>query len=236
MENRDECIYFVFQSAFMDSQNQSLETLQDIKKIMDRSSRFISLSGLSGIAAGVCALVGAYFAHGVINRGERGWSIREMDRLLQYDGPLGIDMIKAFMGSRLFWIAVFTFITAFLLAFIFTYIRSAKQGIPVWGAMARRLMWNVIMPMIAGGVFLLKLIEAGVYGLIAPGCLIFYGLALVNGSKFTLGEIRFLGYAMIVLGIINCWYPGLGLYFWAAGFGLFHIIYGLLMWNRYERN
>jgi hypothetical protein len=232
----NEPIYFVFQSAFMNRQNQPLETLQDIKKMMDRSSRFISLSGLSGIAAGICALVGAWFAHGVINGNGRGTGIREMDVLMNYNGPAGVGMVEAFMGSRLFWIAIFTLIAAFILAFIFTYLRSSKQGIPVWGAMARRLMWNVLMPMGAGGIFLLKLIEAGVYGLLAPGCLIFYGLALVNGSKFTLGEIRFLGYAMIILGLVNCWYPGFGLYFWALGFGVFHIVYGLLMWNRYERN
>jgi len=139
------------------------------------------------------------------------------------------------MGSRLFWIACITLISAIVMAFIFTYIRSSKQGIPVWGVMAKRLMWNVALPMMAGGIFLLKLIEAGVYGLIAPGCLIFYGLALVNGAKYTLGEIRYLGYVMVMLGLINCWFPGYGLYFWAAGFGVLHIVYGIVMWNKYER-
>jgi hypothetical protein len=224
----------VFQSAFMNDQNQSLETLQDIKKMMDRSSRFISLSGLSGVAAGVCALVGAWFASGIINGSGRAGA-RKMDNWLEYKGPIGADMMMSFMGSRLFWIAVLTFIAAFALSFLFTYLRSAKEGIPLWGTMARRLMVNVMLPMVVGGIFLLKLIEAGVYGLIAPGCLIFYGLALVNGAKYTVGEVRYLGYAMIVLGLINCWYPGYGLYFWSAGFGLLHIVYGVIMWNKYER-
>ena len=218
----------------MNSQDQSLETLADIKKMMDRSSRFISLSGLSGIAAGICALVGAWFAKKVIYG---GGSIRGNPRSAVQDSydRIDVDMLQAFMGSRLFWIATITFLAALTFAFIFTYIRSSKQGIPVWGVMAKRLMWNVALPMGAGGIFLLKLIEAGVYGLIAPGCLIFYGLALVNGAKYTLGEIRYLGYAMILLGLVNCWYPGYGLYFWAAGFGLLHIIYGIVMWNKYER-
>ena len=225
--------YFVFQSAFMDSQNQSIETLQDIKNMMNRSSRFISLSGLSGVAAGVCALAGAWFAYGVINPGTDNTRSRNF-----YDVPLsdgGIPTIRAFMGDKLFWIAVFTFVAAFVLAFLFTWIRSRKENIPVWGITARRLMWNVLLPMTVGGIFLLKLIEAGVYGLIAPGCLIFYGLALINGSKYTLGEIRYLGYANVMLGLINCWYPGYGLFFWAAGFGVLHIVYGIVMWNKYER-
>ena len=90
--------------------------------------------------------------------------------------------------------------------------------------------------MIAGGFYLLREIQVGNYGLIAPGCLIFYGLALVNASKYTLGEVRFLGYAQIILGVINLWFIGYGLYFWAAGFGLMHIIYGMLMWYKYERD
>ncbi len=218
----------------MNSQNQSLETLEDIKKMMDRSSRFISLSGLSGIAAGICALVGAWFANKVINGGGPATLNPRSSVQDTYEG-MDVDMLQAFMSNRLFWIAVFTFLAALTFAFLFTYIRSSKQGIPVWGVMAKRLMWNVALPMCAGGIFLLKLIEAGVYGLIAPGCLIFYGLALINGAKYTLGEIRYLGYAMVLLGLLNCWYPGYGLYFWAAGFGLLHIIYGIVMWNKYER-
>ena len=218
----------------MNSQNQSLETLEDIKKMMDRSSRFISLSGLSGIAAGICALVGAWFANMVIDGGGQ-IGVNARRGVHESYEEIGVDMLQAFMGNRLFWIALFTFLAAITFAFIFTYIRSSKQGIPVWGVMAKRLMWNVALPMGAGGIFLLKLIEAGVYGLIAPGCLIFYGLALVNGAKYTLGEIRYLGYALIVLGLVNCWYPGYGLYFWAAGFGLLHIIYGIVMWYKYER-
>lgn len=219
----------------MNSQQPSLDTIADIKKMMDRSSRFISLSGLSGIAAGTCALVGAFFASTVIGTSGGRKVENGLYDLEHRSDSIGIDLIQSFMGSRLFLIALFTFLAAFVFAFIFTYLRSTKQGVPVWGAMAKRLMWNVSLPMTAGGIFLLKLIEAGVFGLIAPGCLIFYGLALVNGAKYTLGEIRYLGYAMIVLGLINCWFPGYGLYFWAAGFGVLHIVYGIVMWNKYER-
>ncbi len=218
----------------MSSQNQTLETIQDIRNMMERSSRFISLSGLSGIAAGLCALTGAWFAYDVIE-GSGGSALRKPGLIADGYSSDGVDMLRSFMGSRLFTIALLTLISAIVLAVFFTYIRSKRQDVPVWGATAKRLIWNIALPLFAGGIFLLKLIEAGVYGLIAPGCLIFYGIALVNGAKYTFGEIRFLGYAMIGLGLINCWFPGYGLYFWAAGFGLLHIIYGIVMWNKYER-
>ncbi len=210
-------------------QNQT-DQLQHIRQMMEQSSRFISLSGLSGIAAGTCALAGAYFASGVINRGA-GSSLKELDNHI-YNGNLNI---RDYMGNSLFLIALFTLMAAFVLSAIFTWLRSKKTNTLIWGSASKRLLINVCIPMVAGGIYILKLIEHGSFGLIAPGCLIFYGLALVNGSKYTLGEVRFLGYGQIILGVINLWYTGYGLYFWAAGFGVLHIVYGAIMWSKYER-
>jgi uncharacterized membrane protein (UPF0182 family) len=224
-------IYFVFQSTFTMSNNQEqVQQLQHIKQMMEQSSRFISLSGLSGIAAGCCALAGAWFASGIIHN-SRGNQLKELDMHL-YEGNINL---ADYMGNKLFVVAICTFIAAFVLSTLFTWLRSKKTQTPIWGSASKRLVINVSIPMIAGGFYILKLISHGSFGLIAPGCLIFYGLALVNGSKYTLGEVRFLGYGQIILGIINLWYPGEGLYFWAAGFGLLHIVYGAIMWSKYER-
>ncbi len=221
-----------YKALFMSSAKQQLDALTDIRQMMERSSRFISLSGLSGVAAGVCALVGAYFAYGIINPIHLEGSVKA-EGIKETFQP---QTLRDFMGNKLFMIALVTFIAALVLAFAFTWLRSHKNNVPVWGAAARRLMVNVSVPMIAGGIYIFKLIENGTYGLIAPGCLLFYGLALLNASKYTLGEIKYLAYVQIVLGLISCWFIGYGLYFWAAGFGLMHIIYGILMWYRYERN
>ena len=139
------------------------------------------------------------------------------------------------MTTQLVTIALLTFVAAFVSSFFFTYLRSKRSGIPLWGSTSIRLFWNTIIPLAVGGLFLFKLLQLEQYALIAPGCLIFYGLALVNASKYTLGEIRYLGYGQLLLGIINLWMVGYGLYFWALGFGILHIIYGLLMWFKYER-
>ncbi len=217
------------------SNQEPQQDLQHIKNMMERSSRFISLSGLSGIAAGLCALIGAYFANDVINHSYQN-TLRKLDSDL-YDVTVNGNLsVKEFMGNSLFQIAIVTFIAAFSLSFLFTYLRSKKTNTKLWGTTSKRLFINVMVPLVAGGIYILKLIEAGTFGLIAPGCLIFYGLALVNASKFTLGEVRYLGYLQILLGIINLWFIGYGLYFWAAGFGILHIVYGVFMWNKYERN
>ena len=135
----------------------------------------------------------------------------------------------------MFQIAAITFVAAFVSAFVFTYIKSKKQGIPLLGKTSVRLMFSVAVPMIVGGLFVLRMAEMSIYGLIAPACLIFYGLALLNASKYTFTEIRWLGMFQLLLGVLNCWNIGLGLYFWAIGFGVLHIVYGVVMWWKYER-
>lgn len=220
-----------YKVLYMDSQHPPLQALQDIKRMMERSSRFISLSGWSGVSAGICALIGAFAAYqrlethhhvsgGVVEYG------RHMDAL----SNASLNLL-----SDLSFIAAITFVAAFSSAFIFTWFRSRKNGTPIWDRTVQRLAWNTILPMFVGGLFLLRAMQLDQYHLIAPGCLIFYGLALVNASKYTLGEIRYLGYGQLVLGILNLWQLGYGLYFWAAGFGMLHIIYGIVMWYRHER-
>ena len=215
----------------MTTDQRPLEAIQDIRKMMERSSRFISLSGWSGVAAGCCALIGAALAYPYIHGGKSLFINLNLGLLQLSAGDYFI-----LLNTWVFWIAVGTFVAALASAFVFTWLKTKKQGLPIWGSASRRLMINVMIPMIAGGIFLFRMINfEGTAGLIGPACLIFYGLALINGSKYTLGEIRWLGLAQIILGIINLWFIGYGLYFWAAGFGIMHIVYGLVMWWKYER-
>ena len=214
----------------MEGANQPLRALQDIRSMMERSSRFISLSGWSGISAGTCALVGALIAAARLKAYNRTTSLSPDDL-----GSFDTNIARGGITTELLLLAAAVFIAAFVSAFLFTYFRSKKTGVPVWGRSAMRLMWNTVLPMVAGGLVVLRMLELGHYSLVAPCTLIFYGLALVNGSKYTLGEVKYMGYGQIILGICNLWLPNNGLLFWAAGFGVLHIVYGGWMWWKYER-
>jgi hypothetical protein len=205
----------------MDNATQNLETLQDIKRMMERSSRFISLSGWSGIAGGIYALAGAWIAD------QRIKTYYQQDYRTACPGCLKND---------LFLIAICVFTVAFITATLFTFYKSKREGVAIWGNTARRLLWNTLLPMVTGGLLLWRMVELKQYEFIPSGCLIFYGLALVNGSKYTMGEVRWLGYGEIVLGIINLWAIRSGLLFWTLGFGVLHIIYGIAMWWKYDRH
>jgi len=216
-----------FKVLFMAEQNQqTLDTLQDIKRMMERSSRFISLSGLSGIAAGICALIGAWFA-----RKEFEPYYKSYDERGDFAGN-DFQQLKL----RLLMIAVVVLAAALASAFYFTWRKARHNKLPIWDLTAKRLTINMLIPLITGGLFILAMYQYNEWKFIAPACLIFYGLALVNASKYTLTDVKYLGLLQILLGLINTQYVGYGLYFWAAGFGVLHIIYGFVMWWKYERN
>ena len=212
----------------MSEQNQqdSLQEVKDIRRMMERSSRFISLSGLSGVAAGFFAIVGAAIARYVIFKGY----YEKYDELGHWNeddfGQLKIQLLG---------LAAAVFAAAFLSAFYFTWKKSSKQGISLWNHTSRRLFWNTVIPLAAGGLFILGMLQYNHWDFVAPASLIFYGLALVNASKYTLTDIRYLGYCEIIVGLVNIQFIGYGLYFWALGFGVLHIIYGIVMWWKYER-
>jgi len=203
--------------------NQQLEALQDIKKMMERSSRFISLSGFSGISAGLCAFVGAWL----------GW--KEIQNFKQGTGNYSDQRSVLELEKALITIASGVLIAALILAFLFTYRRARKNNLSVWDLTARRLMINTLVPLATGGLFIMGLMYHGATAFVGPACLVFYGLALVNGSKYTLGEIRYLGYGEIILGLLNLWMLGYSLVFWTIGFGGLHIFYGIIMWWKYDR-
>ena len=209
----------------MDDQNQHVEALQDIRRMMKRSSRFISLSGLSGIAAGVWGLIGAYFAYDWITDYYRSFEVNG------YTGQAFQDL-----KYKLLVLAVIILAVSLLSAYFFTWRRAGRNNLPLWDHSSKMLAVNLMLPLVAGGLFILSMLQYNEWRFVAPACLIFYGLALVNGSKYTLSDIRYLGIMEIILGLISTQFIGYGLYFWALGFGVLHIIYGFSMWWKYERN
>ncbi|GAB3638541.1 hypothetical protein GCM10027422_41310 [Hymenobacter arcticus] len=205
-----------------------LAQLTEIRAIMERSSRFISLSGLSGVGAGVVALAGTAVAHYYLQQefGAQGYL-----RLFETSAGERLAALPFLLG-----LAVAMILAALLVAAFFTLRRTRRDGLrSLWTAPARRLALALLLPLVAGGLFCLKLFVSGAPELVVPGLLVFYGLALLNGSKYTLDEIKYLGLTMVGLGLVGLLLPGYGLLLFGAGFGLGHIGYGLLMYNRYER-
>lgn len=195
-----------------------LDDITQIKDLMSRSSRFISLSGLSGILAGIYAITGALVAYFYL-----------LPRDDQYV-TLHSWNFKLIVGI-LIAVAVLSFVTAYLL----TTRKAKRNNEKVWDDTTKRLLINFLIPLATGGIYILIKLNSQHYGLTGSLMLIFYGLALVNASKYTIGNIKYLGYAEIIIGLICAAFPGYGFWFWILGFGLLHIIYGSLIYFKEQK-
>ena len=205
----------------MDSKNYH-EDLSHIRQMMDKSSRFISLSGLSGVVAGLAALLGAAYVYFVL----------EGEGISYFDGERNIyskDLVL-----ELFFIGIGILVIAILSGYFFTARKSKRENLPMWDATSKRLLASFMLPLVTGGILCLAFLYHHLFVFIAPTTLIFYGLALVNAEKYTLTDVKYLGYCQIILGLISAFSLGWGLVFWAIGFGVLHILYGILMYKKYK--
>ncbi len=199
------------------------QELTEIKSMMERSTRFLSLSGLAGVLAGIYALFGAgiawywiYFPDSSFSQGAQKMSGKElMNNLL----VLALVVLLLAVGS----------------AYLLSRKKSQKNSHKFWSPASKRFLLALFIPVMAGGLFSFALIHQSAYSMIAPATLIFYGLGLINASHFTLGEIKNLGIGQLILGIIAAFFPDFGLICWAVGFGVLHVIYGSMMYYKYDR-
>lgn len=207
---------------YMES-DKYLKDIQDIKEMMSKSTQCISLSGLSGVLAGMYALTGAWFAYKTIY-----FDYSSM-------GSYRNLVISQMAVYKLLLIALLVLAASILTGVVLSIRKAKKLEESIWNKASQRLIINFMIPLFTGGFFILFLIEKEVLNLVAPLTLIFYGLACVNASKYTIRDVRYLGLTTIMLGLLSTWFINYGLLFWALGFGVCHIVYGSMMYFKYDR-
>ena len=210
----------------METNKDQLETLKEIKNLILRSSRFVSLSGMAGITAGTAAILGAVFISIYFHV---GFFEQVPGIMLQSKERLSFDV------TGLFIILISVFILALILTIYFSSRNAKRKNIIFWDSMAKRVFINFFIFLFTGGIFCMILFYYGIYFLIVSAMLTFYGLALINISKFTFNEIAQLGVIEICLGIFAAFVTVYPLLIWMIGFGLLHLIYGIYVYLKYER-
>lgn len=210
----------------METNFKSVEDIKTIRKIMEESSRFLSLSGLSGVFAGIFAITGALVAYFLILK----------NGSIPYDEYFRSLSAKETLALRWKLVADAGFVLALsiLSSVCFSLNKAKREGKNFWTPVSKRLFMNFLIPLVTGGIFTIILLVQNNIQLIVPGFLIFYGLALVNAGKFTYGEIFYLGILEIITGLVSAFFPVSALLFWIFGFGILHIIYGVVMYRKYE--
>lgn len=201
----------------MKEQRDYIEDIAEIRSIMERSSKFLSLSGGAGILAGLYALAGVWISFSVYEF--------KPDRIFYSSSVLPELMILAFL----------ILILALVTAIYFSWRKSQNNGQKIWNATSRRLLINMAVPLISGGILLLIVVSKGLLGLVPSLMLLFYGLALYNAGNYTISVVKLMGFVQIVLGLLSAGFIEYGMFLWAVGFGVVHIIYGIYMHFRYQR-
>jgi len=208
----------------MDKYQERLRDIAEIRAMMEQSTRFLSLSGLSGISSGVIALIGAGLTYQYL-----------VDQGIYNELSNGYYRVSTSHIWTLMGFACAILIAALAAASFFSLRLAQKKGERIWNPTTRRLSLNLLIPLIAGAIFCFQLAWYGFPALVAPATLIFYGVALLNAGKYTFREVRLLGISEITLGIISSFFLGQGILFWSIGFGVLHILYGIVMYLTYER-
>lgn len=208
---------------FYMKESEIYSELNSIRSLMERSSKFMSLSGLSGILAGIYALAGAYVGYRLVYTPGSGMRFRDV----YLDEPL--------VWWPLFLVALAVLLLSLITGILLTIRQAEKKGENYWNPVSRRLVTGMAVPLISGGIFIMILVLKGHFGIISSSCLIFYGLALVSASNYTFSDVKWLGFCEIFLGLLAAWLPGYGIIFWTIGFGVLHILYGSFMHFKYNQ-
>jgi hypothetical protein len=208
-----------------------LEDLKEIRKMMETSTKFLSLSGLSGISAGLVALIGSGVAWNLLQNFET--------RKFQYILTDRIDQELFKLDIKLLILALSILILAIGLGFFFTYRTAKKANQKLLSPISFKLFWSLGLPLAFGGAFTLLMYKNGAYGMIGAATLIFYGMALLNASKYVHVEIKYLAISQMTLGLLSAYLTQnnhfISLYIWAFGFGVLHILYGTIMYYKYDK-
>jgi hypothetical protein len=209
-----------------ENKDESLEALREIRSIMDRSARFVSLSGWSGIWAGAVALAGAGIAY--------SWMQKPGYRDIGSTLYASVAHFEKYTLNFI-WLGIVTFVVALAGVFFFTQRKAKRMGQKIWNNASRQMIAQLFYPIFGGSVFCFMFIYYGVGMFVAPACLVFYGLALISAGRHTFSDIRYLGMCEVALGCAAMFIPGAGLIFWGLGFGVLHILYGAMMWSKYDK-
>ena len=205
-----------------------IEDLKEIRKMMESSSKFLSLSGLSGIFAGLTALVGSWFAY---------QEMINFNKLVPYYVLQGrYTEGETILSLRLAIIAGLILIVALSFGVLFTWLKARKQEKKLWTPLSFRLIVSLMVPLTFGGLFIIGLYYQDAYMLIPAFTLIIYGMALLNGSKYVHVDIKYLALCEMALGVYAIFNLGYGFVLWVIGFGVLHILYGTIMYFKYDRN
>jgi len=189
---------------------------------MERHSSFFSLSGFTGILIGIVGCIAIF----LVDTMTHGYGIN-------FDGFSQLPIL--FLEIGIMVIGILTIVLSLFILWKRGRNKAKKNKQGLWNAFAKKQRINLLLLLLVFLVILILIGSKGYYRLITPLLLSFYGLLLLNLSRFQSKSLLFLGLATLILGIVSYVSYTDKIFLLALGVGIFPIIYGLLTFNKSKK-
>ena len=180
------------------------ENLRVIRALMERSTKFSTFSGLSGVCAGMASIIGC-----IITR-------------LYIPDPGAFPVQFLALWSTVIVIAVGA-------DYLLMKRRAAQVGKRVLSRLGKQMVIASVPGLGTGAIVTFYLLQHHLLGSVYPFWMLAYGLAVSATGLFSQREVSLLGVAFLIAGAACLFATGIGLPMMAVTFGGFHIVYGLAM-------
>jgi hypothetical protein len=183
---------------------RAMDNLSFIRQTMERATAFTAVPGWGGVGMGVLALAAAAVAETRITRTE--WLVTWLAT-----SALGLTLGGWTMASK-----------------------ARRAGTTVFSYSGRRFVLSYVPPLLVGALLTGVLVRAGLWSALPGTWLLLYGTGVVTGGAFSVRVVPLMGLCFMVLGAAALFSPASwGNILMAAGFGLLHIVFGLIIARRY---
>jgi len=180
------------------------DDLRFIRDTMERSSAFTAVSGWGYVLLGTTALGAAWLA---------------------------ARQISPFSWLQV-WLA--EGLLAVVIGLLSCTWKANRRGLPLFSGPARKVALSLAPPLVAGAFLTFLLFRAGLQSALPAMWLLLYGAGIITGGAFSVAILPVMGVSFMLLGGLAVLGPAAwGNWFLAAGFGLLHIVFGLLIGRRH---
>ena len=191
--------------------------MQEVQRIVERTTLYTLLPGWQAIIGGVLALVGC----GV------SWSMMgSLDFQRLHDLSVGNQVTFCIVWAIIVVVAITQDV-------VITAVAARKQGISPMARPARFAALSLTPSVFVAVVLTVKVLLDGHLQYVAPAWIMCYGTGVYSAGLFSVRLPRLLGMAFIAIGTIGLLlFPDYGVVLVAVSFGLLHVVFGAVVLRR----
>ncbi len=186
---------------------------------MQQNTSHFSLSGISGILLGTYGLLTVYLINMLTSTYGDG-----------FEGSSQLPIALLEIGIQV--LAVIMILISLISLRIRAKRRARKNNRKLWDLHSKKVRFHTLIPLLLFVIVLVIIANKGYYSSITPLLLFLYGVFLLNLSRFSVGSLKYLAIAEIILAVIAYFIYDKEMLFLGLGFGFFHIIYGSLTFGK----